>query len=374
MLADEILVTFRVTDHGTFVWFLEAAPAGAGVRAFYKIPESRGWLRPRVVALRNVFNRATPDALDATVLEEIFRALFPADYASALLAARNVVVVPDDCLFLLPVELLSPSASKHVYPLAGKPIRYFPSVAAFTLARTLPTHNEWTRALFAIGDPLMDPPVDSKVEDAATNDFPRRGSEKDLRARGLSLDPLPGTRKEIEEIAKLFSGAETVETRLGAQATKKSLVQKDLSNFRFLHLATHGLLPTESNLVEPALVFSRDPSSPQEMFLQLSEVLQLRVTAESVVLSACNTGSGSIAKAEGVSNLGRAFLLAGASSATVSLWEVADDSTAILMREYYRGILAGRSKPEALASARVEVIKAGFSNPFYWAAFVLMGN
>src|SRR5215472_15668094 len=85
-------------------------------------------------------------------------------------------------------------------------------------------------------------------------------------------------------------------------------------------------------------------SQTSHMFLSMSEILGLRLRSESVVLSACNTGSGKISRAEGVMSLGRAFLAAGAASVTVSLWQVADESTAMLMEEYYRNLLAGKSK------------------------------
>ena len=107
----------------------------------------------------------------------------------------------------------------------------------------------------------------------------------------------------------------------------------------------------------------------------MSEILGLKINAETVVLSACNTGSGAISWAEGVMSLGRAFMTAGAESVTVSLWEVSDESTQIFMEEYYRNLIAGKAKPEALAAARSSLFSKDkrFANPFYWAPFVLIG-
>jgi CHAT domain-containing protein len=93
-----------------------------------------------------------------------------------------------------------------------------------------------------------------------------------------------------------------------------------------------------------------------------------------IVLSACNTGSGKVTRAEGVASLGTAFLAAGASSVTVSLWSVDDESMAILMQEFYQNLLNGMPKDAALATARSTLVSKGYTNPFYWAPFVLTGE
>ena len=110
------------------------------------------------------------------------------------------------------------------------------------------------------------------------------------------------------------------------------------------------------------------------MRLSMPEIIGLKLRSESVVLSACNTGSGNISRAEGVMSLGRAFLAAGSSSLTVSLWQVSDASTAVLMKHYYEGLLAGKQKSVALAEARYAVFASGDKDPFFWAPFVLIGE
>jgi len=135
-------------------------------------------------------------------------------------------------------------------------------------------------------------------------------------------------------------------------------------------------LPVDTGIQEPSLVLSYDGIKPENMFLSMSEILKLKLQSESVVLSACNTGSGKISKAEGVMSLGRAFLAAGSASVTVSLWQVSDESTAILMTKYYRSILDGKKKSVALAEARSAVFEAGGKNqnPFFWAPFIIIGE
>jgi len=203
---------------------------------------------------------------------------------------------------------------------------------------------------------------------------PGRAAER-LKSRGFSFERLPGTAVEVRNIAALLQKTnEKVEVRVGVDATKNELLDTDLSKFRFLHFATHGVLPVDTNVREPALVLSFDGVAPSHMFLSMSEILGLKLQSESVVLSACNTGSGNISRAEGVMSLGRAFLAAGSSSVTVSLWQVSDESTATLMERYYRGVLAGKPKNVALAEARQSLFSGRYKDPFFWAPFILIGE
>jgi CHAT domain-containing protein len=180
---------------------------------------------------------------------------------------------------------------------------------------------------------------------------------------------------EVKTIANLFpGGALSTDVRTGINATKRELMQTDLGRFRFVHFATHGILPVEAGIREPALVLSYEGTNKDDMLLTLSEIFQLKLHADLVVLSACNTGSGKVTKAEGVASLGTAFLAAGASSAIVSLWHVADNSTAVLMQEFYRNLLKGMPKATALAAARTSLLSQGYDNPFFWAPFVLTGE
>jgi CHAT domain-containing protein len=157
-------------------------------------------------------------------------------------------------------------------------------------------------------------------------------------------------------------------------ATKGELLRTDLSRYKFVHFATHGILPVESGIKEPSLVLSYDGKGKDDMLLTVSEILELKLRADMVALSACNTGSGKVTRAEGVASLGSAFLAAGAASVTVSLWHVADTSTAELMEEFYKNLVKGMSKAAALAAARAALVSKGYSNPFFWAPFVLTGD
>lgn len=388
---DETLVEFKVTDDATFVWIVNRGAGRANrLLAFYKVPRTREWLMSEITKLRGGLTPSNAGTEDLTAAREIFNALFPDEYASDILRAKAIVFVPDDILFLIPFEILSPKATEGSFPLVGVPTRYYPSALAMKVSSATYIAHEWQEAFLGIGDPVTSRTDErySLVSTLERSGFatpnstekvagkgPSDDEVKRLQSRGVSFSRLPGTETELTDIANIFKAHhEDAETRLGMDATKTELFDTDLTRFRYLHFATHGILPTDLGISEPALILSFDGSSPDDMLLTTSEVLSMKIRADSVVLSACNTGSGEVSKAEGVMSLGRAFLSAGASSVTVSLWEVADSSTAIFMSDYYKHLLSGDSKAQALAAARLALFDGRYKDPYFWAPFILIGE
>lgn len=388
----ESLVEFKVTEDSTFVWIIQNRNGTQNqLAAFYRVPQKRSWLIERFNSVRRVLNSANPDLVDWKVCEALFAALFPDEAATTLLESQEIIFVPDDVLFVLPLEVLSPRATKGDFPLLRKATAYYPSSDSLRLARTAGHPSHWREAFLGIADPITSPNDERfQLVEALKSPTPRKLDQtpalKDqqqdvkpdsnrLKSRGFSFERLPSTAAEVQAIASLLKERkEEVELRIGINATKSELLDTDLSRFRFLHFATHGVLPVDTGIQEPSLVLSSDGVDFSHMFLSMSEILGLKLEAESVVLSACNTGSGEISRAEGVMSLGRAFLAAGASSVTVSLWKVSDESTALLMESYYKRILEGMKKSVALAEARYTVFKSGSTNPFFWAPFIVIGE
>lgn len=389
---EETLVEFKMTKNATFVWIVRKERQQKNkLVAFYTVNRSRDWFQQRIIPLRNALNQAQLGNMDWSPAEELFHAIFPPPHAAELLTSSSIVFVPDDLLFILPMELLSPHATEGIFPLVGIATRYYPSAGSLNLERSAIRSNSWTSAFLGVGDPITSPndqrylltQIASYPTSSSTlsPDHPQKTdhtSTKQLnriRSRGFSFERLPGTAAEIEGIAEIFkSDKQTAEARLGLDATKARILDTDLSRYRYLHFATHGVLPTDTAIDEPALVLSLAGANPEEMFLQMSEILRLSIKSDMVVLSACNTGMGNVSRAEGVMSLGRAFLAAGASSVTVSLWQVSDESTVLFMEEFYHHLLAGESKDKALASARSTLFKGKYKDPFYWAPFILIGE
>lgn len=347
----EVLIEFKMFDPAAFVWILQGSESGTQLTAFYKVAHSRQWFEDRVLDIRRTFSRGDQREFNPKLSEELFGALFPEQYTHTLLSAESIIFVPDDILFLLPLEMLSPNASQNTYVLLKTPTSYFPSAAALRLSRTVtPAKREWSAQFLGIADPITTKDDERYMVAHLASDLipaqrvpatadvwspaPKTSPTRSFTTRGYFFDRLPETSKEVTNIAGLFSGdSASVTVRIGTEATKADLLQTDLSRFRFVHFATHGFLPVESSVGEPALVLSYDGQDEDRMMFKVSDILGLNLHSEMVVLSACNTGSGKVTHAEGVASLGSAFLAAGASSVTVSLWEVADKSTAILMEE-----------------------------------------
>jgi CHAT domain-containing protein len=186
------------------------------------------------------------------------------------------------------------------------------------------------------------------------------------------LPPLPGAEREAKAIAPLLN----TQPLIGDKATK-TVVEELLPKARIIHLATHGLLDDIEGL-ESAIALAPDPlpSKAGEVngLLTAKEILSLKLNAELVVLSACDTGRGRIT-GDGVVGLSRSLISAGVSSVVVSLWAVSDDSTAFLMTEFYKNIQHTPDKAQALRSAMLTTMKqTQYSNPLQWAAFTLIGE
>ncbi|HEY9636706.1 MAG TPA: CHAT domain-containing protein [Coleofasciculaceae cyanobacterium] len=197
-----------------------------------------------------------------------------------------------------------------------------------------------------------------------------------VRDAGVKLTRLLGTRREAEAIMALVPDAQRTQY-FDFQANKVTASNPDLSQYRIVHFATHGIL----NTVRPELsgiVMSLvdEKGIPQNGFLRLHDIFNLNLPAELIVLSACQTGRGQEIKGEGIIGLTRGFMYAGASRVLVSLWKVDDKATAELMKRFYRGMLKEKLTPAAaLKQAQVEMSQIPkWSSPYYWAAFVLQGE
>src|SRR5215510_5946014 len=200
-------------------------------------------------------------------------------------------------------------------------------------------------------------------------------STKDFRLfTGFSR--LPFSREEAEAIAKFVPKSSLLKAT-GFQANRATATGSELSRYRIIHFATHGLLNSEHPLLS-GLVFSLidENGKPQDGFLRMHEIYNLQLPAELVVLSACQTALGEEIKGEGLVGLARGFMHAGAQRVVASLWQVDDQATAQLMGHFYRGMLKENLRPAAaLRAAQIEMSRnPRWSSPYYWAGFVMQGE
>jgi CHAT domain-containing protein len=191
-----------------------------------------------------------------------------------------------------------------------------------------------------------------------------------------SLSRLLFSREEADAIADLVP-ARSLLKATGFQASRTKALSGELSDYRIVHFATHGLLNSEyPELSGLALSLVDENGKAQDGFLRMHEIYNLRLPADLVVLSACQTALGKEIKGEGLVGLTRGFMYAGAERVVASLWQVDDLATAELMKRFYQAMLKDGLRPaEALRAAQIEMSKQKrWSAPYYWAGFVIQGE
>lgn len=274
-------------------------------------------------------------------------------------SARHIVFVPDGILFHLPIEAL---ADARGYLGARLEIRYSAS-ASLLVAHADQAPLGPARTLVAFGDPILEP-ARGGVSGPAFLEGLERG--------GASLGPLPGSRREVEAIAALLGGGTRV---LGADFVVPRVLEELRRPTRIVHFATHAILD-ETVPLRSSIVTSRAGGQGGAL-LQARDLRGVRIRAELVTLSACQSALGPVVGGEGALGLTWAFQQAGARSLLASLWPVSDHATERFMREFYAGLKGGQPKSQALLAARRAFHASGnptLRHPYYWAAFVLSGS
>ena len=200
-----------------------------------------------------------------------------------------------------------------------------------------------------------------------------RSAARDL---GIAFNRLEGTRTEAQKILALVPDSEEKQA-FDFAANRATAVSTELSEYKIVHFATHGILNSERpELSGVVLSLVDEKGTPQNGFLRLNDIYNMKLPAELVVLSACETGLGKEVKGEGLVSLTRGFMYAGAKRVVVSLWKVDDDATAELMTRFYTKMLKEKLPPAAaLRAAQIEMSQQSqWKDPYYWAAFVMQGE
>jgi CHAT domain-containing protein len=272
---------------------------------------------------------------------------------------ENLVVIPDGRLHLVPFDALIDDGGKYV--VESRTVAYAPSATGFfLLAMQERRPRTFSHTLLAVGGV---PYAEGDLRPVALT----RGYDPD------NLKDLPASSDEVQaaELA-VHSALNTV--LLGAAATESAFKRADLVHYRYIHLAVHGF----ASNVDPdrsALLLRSDPARGEDGFLQASEIVQMRLNADLVVLSACDSALGPINGEEGIAALSRAFLLAGARSVVSTLWSIDDTFSSFLMKEFYTQLAASVPPTLALSAAKRNLLSryGRSAPPYYWAAFTIAG-
>jgi len=185
------------------------------------------------------------------------------------------------------------------------------------------------------------------------------------------LERLPQAEEEVRNIAEMLEGNFTI----GNAATEEHFKQQ-AESARIVHVASHTIINDE-NPMYSKLVFAPGQDTLEDGLLHTYELYNMRLNADLVTLSACNTGIGKIYEGEGVMSLARGFMYAGVPNVLMSLWSVPDRSTSQIMQYFYEEVQAGHTKAEALRQAKLKYLQEADANtaaPFYWGAFVYLGT
>ena len=275
----------------------------------------------------------------------------------------RLVVVPDGVLYELPFETLEGPSGRFL--IEDFTVSYAPSATVLAELRDPGRGAASDRAdMLVVADPAS-----ASAASEAPGERLARSLYEDER---LSVGPIPSTRTEAEAIARLARPGSLIFT--GADASERNVKAARLDGFRVLHFATHGLV-SERAPYRSALVLAHGAGDGEDGFLQAREIYRLKLRADLVVLSACQTARGAALGGEGVQSLARAFMHAGARSVVASLWNVNDERTAVFMERFYGHLAGGATKADALRSAKLEMLAdPATASPRTWAAFVLVGE
>lgn len=288
---------------------------------------------------------------------ELYRVLL--EPVSEVAAATNLIVVRDGVLHTVPFDALLDRSGRYV--LTTKNITYAPSATALYLLSTDPKRAAAPRAaLFGVG---AVPYGTSRLN-------------RSVLTRGRSqaeFTDLPGSTAELRAAsAAVGGGAKKLLT--GSQATETAFKAADLDRYRIIHLAVHSVAdPAFPD--RAAVVLLSDPGASEDGFLHPPEIAHLDFNAELVILSACDTAVGPLQGQEGVANLSRAFLAAGARSVISTLWQIDDNASLFLMRRFYAHLRAKRPPDDALRRAKLDFVRkfGPAALPHLWAGYTFEG-
>jgi CHAT domain-containing protein len=420
----EALLSYYFGQTASFVW---AVPKDGDV-AFASVPGSAVELEAKVRRLRQALEpQATMvseiPAFDLGLAYELYGSLLK-PVESAWQQAKSLIVVTNGALGELPLSLL-PTAPAQV-DLAAKPlfsgyrnvawlarshaVTVVPSASAIVTLRRLPRGSPARDKLIGFGDPYFNADEAAEAESeqavqvasaAGDTENVTRGIPLRLRASPhteeadaatLAMLPrLPDTRYELLSVANALDADPAKALYLGKAANEQNVETLDLAHYRIVAFATHGLVPGDlDGLTQPALALTAPDIAgvKGDGLLTMEKILALKLDADWVVLSACNTAAGAGAGAEAASGLGSAFFYAGTRALLVTNWSVHSASARDLITDLFRRQRgdAGLSRGEALRQAMVALLDGpgatdhsgrttySYAHPLFWAPYSVIGD
>lgn len=308
-----------------------------------------------------------------------------------------VIIIPDGPLAILPFDALVtggqgvwqkgsrgfPYPDGLTYLTDEHPISYYQSLTALTLVRTLGTRNTAENRIAVIADPVFQM-ADQRAQITTTTQIAagdRKNSIELMKAvEDFSRGRFSFTRLEdtsvLADNLKEFFGRDCLVLK-GLNASKSdfmSMIAPEMENFGSLVFATHGAMSSRiPGLMEPFLALTMVPPGT-DGFLKMSDIMALKMNSGVVALTACQTALGKDVSGEGVMSMGRAFQYAGAKSVLMSLWQVEEKSATAMTESFFKYRKEGKTRLESINLAKNDIRNSGYKHPFFWSAFILVGE
>ncbi|WP_445305129.1 CHAT domain-containing protein [Microcoleus sp. Pol12B4] len=308
--------------------------------------------------------------------------------AASQLGNKRLLIVPDGVLHYTPFPALTlpqtAGTNTNVPLIAEHEIITLPSASSLAILRqNYGDRKPPNQSLAILADPVFSPDdkrVKGQLSPATTEKLEANnlGLNRSLRASEIKWPPdrLLLSRQEAQTISSLFPSASTRQI-LDFDASRTNATDGNLVNYQIIHFATHGLANSKNPELSGIVMSIVDnKGNLVNGFLRLTDIFNLKLAANLVVLSACQSGMGQNVRGEGMVGLTRGFMYAGAQRVAVSLWSVDDEGTAVLMQKFYQKMVQQKLAPAAaLRAAQMEMMQQEkWKSPYYWAAFTLQGE
>lgn len=349
------LLEYAVAGDKTFLFVLTANSesgneAHTPALKLYDLNIDRQQLIERVPELNR---RIANNDLEYSTLSKELYGLLIAPAEKQLQGKTRLIIVPDDILWEAPFQALKSADGRFLLESAA--VSYAPSLTVLReIVKLSKVRSEGT--MLAMGNPKLAGPTISRAKDVMS---------------GSSFEPLPEAERMVTGLGRLYGPSARV--YVGAEA-REDIFKSQAANYRILQLSTHGVINDRSPMYSH-LVLAQSSDGKEDGLLEAWEIMQMKLNADLVVLSACETARGRVGAGEGVIGLSWALFVAGCPTTVVSQWKVESSSTADLMLEFHRHLLKGLSKSESMRRAALKLMAdKRFSHPFYWAGFIVVGN
>lgn len=384
---DEAVVAIDIGQK-SYIWVVTKTSAD-----WTDIPVSSKMLNDQIATLRQSLTFKVDKPFDAALAYQIYQQTL-GPIANRFADKKRILVITNGALTSIPLQVLVTSDPKDKslrdvdWLVKSVAITIIPSIYSLKTMRTQKPQSTAPKLMIAYADPVFSKRARKEAQNVTLRSMTNfySGTQIDIPALAETLGQLPSTKDEVTKVAKMLN-APVIDIHTGLEATETAVKQAPLDQYRIVYFATHALVTGDLKAfgkakAEPALVMSipDKPTEQDDGLLQASEVSELKLNADWVVLSACNTAASDGTGAEALSGLARAFFYAGARSLVVSHWDVLDDQTAQLMSDLFSISSQNKSLShgEALRQAQLNTLTKAMddddAHPRVWAPFVVVGE